>query len=175
MKKQIRTIALAVALMLVLSVLLTGCNKMPKTKEDLAFTFAEGVLTCNEDDIRRCTHEKLQDAFAMEYGSNAICFSKCELEIEEENDLLQDGLEQYTSTLNRDYGLQTTLESGCRYTLSFRAKYNGNFYSGTMQVLVADFDGGSYVIGADLLQMEDAFYEDNFPAGDYYYDMHGEE
>ena len=64
--------------------------------------------------------------------------------------------------------------SGCFYTVDFTAEYNGKDYSGTMTVLTVLFEGKEYVISVELDRMEDAFYQDNFPAGDYYYDMFGE-
>lgn len=191
MKKLYKITALVLALCLLMG--LAACTKTgedeqadPATSESipevetevgeaLALRFAQGILTCNAEDLTACGHEAMQEAFLQSYGANEIVFDSCTVEIEGEEALLQSGREYYTSELNRDYDLQTNIEKAADYTVAFTAEYQGKSYEGKISVLVANFDGGDYVIGADLIEIEDAFYEDNFPEGDYYYDMHGEE
>lgn len=143
--------------------------------EVLPIRFAKAVLTCNEAEIRACVPDQLKDDFAARYGANDVQFSNCEVTIAGESVLLRDGLEYYSSMLNRDYGIQATLESGCFYTLDFTGEFRHNTYSGTMNVMTVFFGGVEYVVSVELDRIDDTFYEDNFPAGDYYFDMHGEE
>ena len=67
------------------------------------------------------------------------------------------------------------ISSGCFYTVDFTAKYNGKDYSGSMTILTVTIEGREYVISVELDRIDDAFYQDNYPAGDYYYDMCGED
>lgn len=174
-------IVLALAVVATVLVLSLGGNgntdveEPPVQTEALPIRFAKAVLTCDEAEIRACVPEQLKDDFAARYGANDVQFSNCQVAIAGESALLRDGLEYYSSMLNRDYGIQATLESGCFYTLDFTGEFRHNTYSGTMTVMTAAFDGVEYVVSVKLDRIDDTFYEDNFPAGDYYFDMHGEE
>ena len=169
-------IVVALAIVAVVLILALGGNGQPaiSPEDPLPVRFAQAVLLCDQDEIRACVHEKMEEEFVNRYGANEVRFTACTASISQESALLRDGLEYYASGLNRDYGIQATLDSGCFYTVDFTATYNGKDYTGSMSVLTAEFDGAEYVISVELDRMEDAFYQDNFPAGDYYYDMFGE-
>ena len=166
-------IVLALAIVAVVLVLSLGGNG-GNENDPLPIRFAKAVLTCDQQEISECDHENMADYLCNRYGVNDVRFEDCTATVSQESALLRDGLEFYSSKLNRDFGIQTTLESGCFYTVDFTAEYNGKDYSGTMTVLTVLFEGKEYVISVELDRMEDAFYQDNFPAGDYYYDMFGE-
>lgn len=166
-------IVLAIAVVAVVLVLSLGGGS--GSNDPLPVRFAKAVLTCDQEEIRNCVHTDMADEFASRYGANNVVFSNCEVTVSKESELLRDGLEYYSSILNRDHGVQASLESGCFYTLDFTGEYRKNTYSGTMTVLTATFEGKEYVISVELDRIDDTFYEDNFPAGDYYFDMHGEE
>lgn len=167
-------IVLALAVVAVVLVLSLGGGNTDN-HDPLPVRFAKAVLTCDEEEIRACVPEELKDDFAARYGANEVQFSNCQVTIAAESDLLRDGLEYYSSILNRNYGLRTNLDAGTFYTLDFTGEYRKNTYSGTMTVMTVSFGGAEYVVSVELDRIDDTFYEDNFPAGDYYFDMHGEE
>ena len=190
---------LALVLALVSCLILTGCgtkdsatatDDMESSSSDpaaesteeagegkalVAESFAIAALSCDKEGIAACVYSEMAEEYVAAYGENEYVFSNVTAQATDEIVLLRDGLELYTSTLSRDYDVKTTLESASSFTVKFTAEYNGKAYDGTMTVLVATFEGGTYVISAQLDSMEDAFYEDNCPDGDFYFDMHGEE
>ena len=168
-------IVLALAIVAVVLVLaLGGGNDIISKDDPLPVRFTKAVLICDQDEIRNCVHENMETEFVNRYGVNDIRFEDCTATISAESALLRDGMEYYASELNRDYGIQAIMESGCFYTVDFTAEYNGKEYGGAMTLLVVSFEGEEYVISVKLDRIDDAFYQDNFPAGDYYYDMFGE-
>lgn len=188
---------LVLVLALILSLALGGCSKdtgaepansqgssdtptesteqKDEEKKLLAEQFAVAALSCDKEGIAACVYEKMQEAFVKAYGENEYVFSNVTAEATDEIVMLRDGLELYTSTISREYDVKTMLDSASSFTVNFTAEYNGKAYTGSMTVMVAGFEGGNYVISAQLDRMEDAFYEDNCPEGDFYFDMHGEE
>ena len=196
MWKKYSLLALVVAL--ALSIALTGCGKKQPdasepgasdaettpsetveqnsdVKKSVAEKFTVAALSCDKEGIAACVYEKMQEAFVAAYGENNYVFSNVTAEATDEIILLRDGLELYTSTISREYDVKTTLHSASSFTVNFTAEYNGESYDGAITVMVAAFEGGEYVISAQLDRIEDAFYEDNCPDGDFYFDMHGEE
>ncbi len=189
---------LALVLALVFCMVLTGCgtknppedtenpnsstDSAPESTEEagenkalVAERFAVAALSCDKEGIAACVYADMAEAYVAAYGENEYVFSNVTAQATDEIVMLRDGLELYTSTLSRDYDIRTTLDSASSFTVNFTAEYNGTAYDGSMTVLVASFEGGTYVISAQLDSMEDAFYEDNCPDGDFYFDMHGEE
>ena len=183
-------------LALVFSLVLSGCGKnavepengdgsSDSVQEDakpadaakklVAENFAIAALTCDKDGIRDCVYENMQEVFVETYGEAEFVFTNVTAEATDEIVMLIDGLEMYTSQLASDYGVKTAIESASSFTVNFTAEYNGKSYTGSMSVMVAGFEGGNFVISAQIDRMEDAFYEDNCPDGDFYFDMHGEE
>lgn len=190
---------LVLALALIFSLALNGCKKAPDLQENpansqgnsetpsegaeqeksekafLAEKFAAAALTCDKEGIAACVYTDMQEAFVTAYGENKYVFSNVSAEATDEIVMLMDGLEMYTSMISREFGVKTMPGSASSFTVNFTAEYNGTSYAGSMTVLVGGFEGGNYVISAQLDRMEDAFYEDNCPDGDFYFDMHGEE
>lgn len=163
-----------VAVVLILALGGGGDKNIINPDDPMPIRFAQAVLICDQEEIRNCVHENMANEFVNCYGANEVRFEDCTATISKESALLRDGLEQYSSQLNRDYNIQATLEDGCFYTVDFTAKYNGKDYSGSMTILTVTFEGREYVISVELDRIDDAFYQDNYPAGDYYYDMFGE-
>ena len=180
---------------LICSLVLSGCGKSvaedpqsgeeiseapqdeAKTEEKklLAEDFAIAALTCDAEGIKACVYADMQESFVETYSKNEYVFSNVTAEATDEIVMLIDGLEMYTSTLAREYGIKTMLVSASSFTVNFTAEYNGKSYTGSMTIMVGEFEGSTYVISAQIDRMEDAFYEDNCPDGDFYFDMHGEE
>lgn len=173
-KKHIKSLVL---LLLILCVVLAGCGKKEPLDEkvELAQTFAVAVLSGDQQTIRECAHQDMQEILVLSYGQNEFVFKNCKATAEEEMVMYRDGIENYISTLNRDYSVRINLEEAIYYNVAFTAEYNGKEYAGTMSVLVGTEAGEHFVLEAELVELETAFYEDNFPEGDYYYDLHGEE
>lgn len=193
---------LILALAMILSLALTGCGKdqpdatepanpsesltdatnseSPAEENDpalktVAEKFAIAALSGDKDGIAACTHEKMQEVFEKTYGEAEFVFTNVKAEANDEIVIYSDGLELYTSDIAREYGIKANMAAASSFTVNFTADYNGKNYSGSMTVMVATFDEGNYVIQAQIDRMEDAFYEDNCPEGDFYFDMHGEE
>lgn len=168
-------IVLALAIVAVVLILaLGGGDSIIKDDDPLPIRFAKAVLICDQEEIRNCVHENMEEEFVNRYGANEVHFTDCTATVVAESALLRDGLEFYASELNRDYGIQSAIDSGCFYTVDFTAEYNGKEYGGSMTILVVNLDGTDYVTSVKLDRIDDAFYQDNYPAGDYYYDMFGE-
>lgn len=157
------------------STLESSDNTLEESKAPVAERFAIAALTANADEVEACVYPEMAEIFVETYAEGKYVFSDVTATASEEIVLLQDGLEYYTSFLSRDYGVQQNLDSASSFTVNFSGKYNGKTYSGSMTVMVADFAGGRYVISAQIDKLEDAFYEDNCPEGEFYFDMHGEE
>ena len=189
---------LVLVLALILSLALTGCGKKQPdatepgspesetpasdaavqntvSKKQVAENFAVAALSCDKEGIAACVYEKMQETFVKAYGENKYVFSNVTAEATDEIVMLRDGLELYTSTISREHDVKTVLASASSFTVIFSAEYNGRFYDGAMTVLVGAFEGGEYVISAQLDRIDDAIYEDNCPDGDFYFDLHGEE
>lgn len=141
----------------------------------VAEKFTVAALSGDKDGIAACTHEKMQEVFLKTYGEAEFVFTDVAAEALDEIVLYPDGLELYTSNIARDYGIKANMDAASSFTVHISADYNGKTYAGSLTVVVATFDGGNYVIQAQIDRMEDAFYEDNCPEGDFYFDMHGEE
>ncbi len=145
------------------------------SKAEIAESFAVAALSCEKEGIKAYVHEDMQEAFLEIYGTNEVVFANVKAEAIEEIELYQEAVEHYISTISRDYGAKINIEVLTSFTVNFVGEYNGKEYSGSMTVLVAEVAGENYVVSAEMDAIEDAFYEDNFPDGDFYYDMHGEE
>lgn len=172
-----RSVAIVLLLVCMLSLALAGCkDKEPlDEKVELAQNFAVAVLSGDRKAIAACAHEDMQEILLLSYGQNEFTFKNCSATVVEEMDMFRDGLENYISTLNRDYEVRINLEAASYYVVDFTAEYKGKEYGGTMNVLVGTEAGKNFVLEAELVELDTAFYEDNFPEGDYYYDLHGEE
>lgn len=137
--------------------------------------FTEAVLLGNVDVICEATHPKLRDAFRAIFSKTNFVFEKCSIENSITKRILRRDIGAYENGLSEDYGIAAHIEKAYEVDVAFKATYNGKEYNGEIAVLVAEVDGGRYVLQAYLADMDEAFYEDNFTQGDYYFDTHGEE
>ena len=144
-------------------------------REDLAQRFAVGVLSGDRKAIKACAHGDMEEILLLSYGQNEIVFDYCRAAVSGEIALMRDGLENHVSMLKRAHGIRINLEEASYYEVAFTVGYHGREYDGSMAVLVGSEAGENFVLEAELKELDTAFYEDNFPEGNYYYDLHGEE
>lgn len=143
--------------------------------EQMARDFTQAILLRDLDTIGAKTHPQLKEPFVELFGKADFVFESCTLEAGQVRKIRRAEERAYESGLYEDYGLELTFDDAYEVVIPFTAVYHGKPYVGEMTVLVADIDGGRYVVQTTLSDMEEAFYEDNFAPGDHYFDTHSEE
>lgn len=143
--------------------------------ETLAREFAQAILLGDLDTIGRDVHPQMKASMNELFSSADFVFESCTLGSAEVRKTRRTEERSYENILRSDYGIEATIDDAYEVILPFEAVYHGKPYEGEMTVLVADMDGGRYVIESILSDMELAFYEDNYDEGDYYFDTHSEE
>ena len=143
--------------------------------ETMAREFAQAILLGDLDTIGAKAHPQLKEPFIELFGSTDFVFESCTIQSSEVRKIRRAEERAYESGLYEDYGLEATIDDGYEVVIAFEAVYHGKPYTGEMTVLVADMDGGRYVVQSALSDMEVSFYEDNYEQGDYYFDTHSEE
>ncbi len=141
----------------------------------MAKEFAQAILLGDLDTIGASTHPQLKAPFVELFGKTDFVFESCEIQSTELRKIRRAEERMYESGLYEDYGMEATIDDAYEVAVAFEAVYHGKPYAGEITVLVADVDGGRYVVQAALTDMEVAFYEDNYDQGDYYFDTHSEE
>jgi len=143
--------------------------------EEMAREFAQAILLGDLDTIGANTHPQLREAFVAWFSNADFVFESCTLQASEVRKIRRSEERAYESGLYEDYGMEAVIDDAYEVVIAFEAVYHGRPYAGEMTVLVADMDGGRYVVQSALSDMEVAFYEDNYDQGDYYFDTHSEE
>ena len=143
--------------------------------EQMARDFTQAILLGDLDTIGASTHPQLKAPFVELFSKADFIFESCDIQSSEVRKIRRAEERMYESGLYEDYGLELTFDDAYEVVVAFEAVYHGKPYTGEMSVLVADIDGGHYVVQTTLSDMEETFYEDNFDPGDHYFDTHSEE
>lgn len=143
--------------------------------ETMAKEFAQAVLLGDLETIGKDVHPQMKEPLLDLFGSADFVFESCTIGSSEVTKLRRSEERAYESGLYEDYGMEAKIDDAYSVVMAFEVTYHGKPYEGEMTVLVADMDGGRYVIQSVLSDMELAFYEDNYDQGDYYFDTHTEE
>ena len=143
--------------------------------EQMARDYTQAILLGDMDTIRANTHPQLKEPFAELFSKADFVFESCTIQSSEVRKIRRAEERAYESGLYEDYGLELTFDDAYEVVVAFEAVYHSKPYAGEMSVLVADLDGGRYVVQTTLSDMEETFYEDNFDPGDHYFDTHSEE
>ena len=141
----------------------------------MAEDFAQAILEGDLYTISEKTHPRLSAPFVELFSASRFVFESCTLRATETRKIRRSEERAYESGLYEDYHLEATIDDAYEVMIEFEAVYRGKPYQGEMAILVADMDGGRYVVQAALTDMDVAFYEDNYDQGDYYFDTHSEE
>lgn len=142
---------------------------------EIAENYTRAILLGDLDTIGEKTHPQLKEPFVELFGKADFVFESCDVKSSEVRKIRRAEERAYESGLYEDYGLELTFDDAYEVVVPFEAVYHGKPYTGEMTVLVAEIDGGRYVVQTTLSDMEEAFYEDNFDPGDHYFDTHSEE
>lgn len=143
--------------------------------EAMAKEFTQAILLGDLDTIGADVHPQMKEPLIDLFSKADFIFESCTIQSSEVRKIRRNEERMYESGLYEDYGLEATIDDGYEVVIAFIAVYHDVPYSGEMTVLVADMDGGRYVVQSTLSDMELAFYEDNYDQGDYYFDTHTEE
>lgn len=143
--------------------------------EALAKEFTQAILLGDLDTIGADVHPQMKDQLIELFSKADFIFERCTIHSSEVRKIRRNEERMYESGLYEDYGFEATIDDAYEVVIAFEAVYHDKPYVGEMTVLVADMDGGRYVVQSSLSDMELAFYEDNYDQGDYYFDTHTEE
>lgn len=158
-----------------------GAADIPRVEVDesayrqMAEDYTRAILLGDLDTIGAKTHPQLKEPFVELFGKADFVFESCDIQSSEVRKIRRAEERAYESGLYEDYGLELTFDDAYEVVVAFEAAYHGKPYTGEITVLIAEIDGGRYVVQTALSDMEDAFYEDNFDPGDHYFDTHSEE
>lgn len=141
----------------------------------LAEEFSRAILLGDLDAIGADVHPGMREPLVEMFGKAEFVFESCTVESSGLRKIRRSEERAYESGLYEDFGMSARIDDAYEITVDFEAVYHGKPYAGEMTVLVADMDGGRYVVQSVLSDMDVSFYEDNYDRGDYYFDTHSEE
>jgi len=141
----------------------------------IAEDYTRAILLRDLDTIREKTHPQLKEPFVALFSEADFVFESCTIQSSELRKIRRAEERAYESGIYEDYGVELTFDDAYEVVVAFEAVYHGKPYTGEITVLVADIDGGRYVVQTALSDMDDAFYDDNFDPGDHYFDTHAED
>ncbi|MBQ3357043.1 MAG: zinc ribbon domain-containing protein [Oscillospiraceae bacterium] len=143
--------------------------------ETMAREFAQAILLGDFDTIGADVHPQMKEKVVALFKNTNFLFESCSIRSAEVRKIRRNEERMYESGLYEDYGMEAAIDDAYEVVIAFEAVYRGKPYNGEMTVLVADIDGGRFVVQSALTDMDVAFYEDNYDRGDYYFDTHSEE
>ena len=168
-KKKTGLIVLAVVALVALALVVlasVGFLFFRAGAEQTAEKFVESVILNDEAMLRSCLHPSMRESGAAEFGGYLLGIETCDAAATGTEALPGSRLRE-ARTLLEDYGVDAVIGTLSLVRVNFTLTSGGAAYGGTAAIYVAEFDGGTYVLGGEPIALDTSFREQ-------YYDRSGE-